>query len=72
MKFYKLVFNNEYFKKNAGSIILLIFIFFYLIFLIWYIIRGIKPLELETSRLLFEGKDLIITKMILKLLALLL
>ena len=62
MKCYKLVFNNEYFKKNAGSIILLIFIFFYLIFLIWYIIRGIKPLELETSHLLFEGKDLNINK----------
>ena len=62
MKCYKLVFNDEYFKKNVGSIILLIFIFFYLIFLIWYIIRGIKPLELETSHLLFEGKDLNINK----------
>ena len=29
MKCYKLVFNDEYFKKKVGSIILLIFIFFY-------------------------------------------
>ena len=54
MKCYKLVFDINYFKKNAGSIILLIFLFFYLIFDIWYIVRGIKPLEIETSHLIFE------------------
>ena len=33
-----------------------------MIFLIWYIIRGIKPLELETSHLLLDEKDLNINK----------
>ena len=57
MKCYKLVFDGKYFKKNAGSIILLIFIFFYLIFLICYIMKGITPLELETSHFIFEENE---------------
>ena len=58
MKCYKLVFSSKYIKKNAGSIILLIFILFHLIFLIYYIIRGITPLKKEISHLLLEEKDL--------------
>lgn len=53
MKCYKLIFDSKYFKKNAGNFILLIFIIFYLVFSIFYIMRRIKPLEIETSHFIF-------------------
>ena len=44
LKCYKLIFNKVYFKKNLGSITILIFFIIYLYSMIIYIIKGINPL----------------------------
>ena len=46
MKCYKLVFNFKYFIKNAGSIIVLIIIFAYIVFMIYFFVKDISPLKL--------------------------
>ena len=61
MKCYNLVFNLKYFKKNIGSIIILIFFGIYLILLIIYIIKGISPLHIEALKTLdnkFKNTDI--------------
>ena len=57
MKCYKLVFNVKHFIKNAGSIIILIFIINYVFFFIYYIIKGINPLKLIVSKKIFDEKE---------------
>ena len=61
MKCFNLVFNLKYFKKNIGSIIILIFFGIYLILLIIYIIKGISPLHIEALKTLdnkFKNTDI--------------
>ena len=50
---YNLVFNWEIFQKNSGSIITLIFFIIYLGFTIYFIFRGIKPLQYAISKIMF-------------------
>ena len=50
---YNLVFNWEMFKKNKGSIISLIFFIIYLGFIIYFILRGIQPLQVAISKIMF-------------------
>ena len=57
IKCYKLVFNYKLFKYNYGSSITLIIICFYLIFLIFYVVKGITPIKLNVSKLLIEEKS---------------
>ena len=54
MKCYNLVFNSKLFIKNAGSIIVLIFLIAYVIFMIYFIIKDISSLKLLISKNLFE------------------
>ena len=57
MKCYNLVFSFNHFIKNAGSIILLILVFVYVGFLIYYLLKGISPLKVATSQILFDDKN---------------
>ena len=57
MKCYNLVFNFKIFCHNYGSIITLIFFLIYIGFLIYYIYKGILPLKINISKLLFEDKN---------------
>ena len=45
MKCYKLVFNSKYLKKNIGNFIVLSFFILYLISFVFFIIKGISPLQ---------------------------
>ena len=51
---YNLVFNLKIFAHNYGSIISLIFFLVYVGFIIYYIFRGIEPLQLEVSKIMFK------------------
>ena len=51
---YNLVFNLKIFVHNYGSIISLIFFLIYVGFIVYYSIRGIEPLQLEVSKIMFE------------------
>jgi len=62
LKCYKLIFDIKYFKNNIGSIIVIVLIFFYLIFMIYYIMKGISPLEIQISQFLFDEKDINLNK----------
>ena len=50
---YNLVFNWKIFKKNAGSIISLIFFIIYLGFIIYFILKGIQPIQIAISKIMF-------------------
>ena len=50
MKCYKLVFNFKYFIKNAGSIIVLIFLIAYVLLVIYYLMKGVSPLKLLMTK----------------------
>ena len=56
MKCYKLVFNFNHFIKNAGSIIILVFLIAYIGFMIYYLMKGISPLKLSIYKNFFEEK----------------
>ena len=56
MKCYKLVFNLNYFKKNIGSIFLLILFFIFFGSLVYFAIKGISPLKVAISKLWFDGQ----------------
>ena len=56
MKCYKLVFNLNYLKKNAGNFIVFAFFLIYLFFFIIYIIKGISPLTEEIMKNLNTNK----------------
>ena len=51
---YNLVFNFKIFCKNYGSIITLILILIYILFMIYYCCKGITPLRVSISKLLFD------------------
>ena len=51
---YNLVFNLKIFAHNYGSIISLIFFLVYVGFIVYYILRGIEPLQLEVSKIMFK------------------
>ena len=57
MKCYKLVFNLNYFKKNIGSIFLLILFFIFFGSLVYFAIKGISPLKVAISKLWFDGQE---------------
>ena len=57
MRCYNLVFNFKIFCHNYGSIITLIFFVIYVIFMITYICKGIIPLKVHISQLLFDEKQ---------------
>ena len=54
MRCYNLVFNLKYFRINYGSIITLIIFGIYIIFMLWYLIKGIEPFRLNISKLIFK------------------
>ena len=51
---YNLVFNFKIFCHNYGSIITLIFFVIYVLFMIYYCCKGINPIKISISKLLFE------------------
>ena len=57
MKCYNLVFSFNHFIKNAGSIILLIFVIAYAGFFIYFALKGISPLKVSISQMLFDDKN---------------
>ena len=57
MRCYNLVFNYKIFVKNYGSIITLLFFIVYIIFMIFYCQKGINPLKIEISKILFDESD---------------
>ena len=57
MKCHKLVFSFKHFIKNAGSIILLILLFIYIGFFMYYVIKGLLPLKVAISKILFNDKN---------------
>ena len=58
MRCYKLVFSLKHFIKNAGSIILLVLILAYIVFIIFYLLKGISPLKTALSKILFDNQDI--------------
>ncbi len=54
MRCYNLVFNFKIFCHNYGSIITLIFFIIYVIFMIYYCCKGITPLKVGISKIIFE------------------
>ena len=54
MRCYNLVFNFKIFCHNYGSILVLILFFIYVIFMIYYFFKGVTPLKVEISKILFE------------------
>ena len=50
---YNLVFNLKVFAHNYGSIISLIFFLVYVGFIVYYILKGIEPLQLVVSKIMF-------------------
>ena len=50
---YNLVFNWKIFKKNAGSIISLVFFIIYVGFIIYFILKGISPIQIAISKIMF-------------------
>ena len=57
MKCYKLVFSFKHFIKNSGSIILLILLFAYIGFFIYFTLKGISPIKVSISKIIFDDKD---------------
>ena len=57
MKCYKLVFSGKYFIKNAGSIVVLIIIIAYIVFMVFFFIKDISPLKIYLSKYLFGEDD---------------
>ena len=57
LKCYKLVFNNNIFKKNIGNYIILSIISFFCICLLFYIIRGIVPLKNQITIFISKNKE---------------
>ena len=57
MKCYKLVFSFKHFIKNSGSIILLILLFVYIGFFIYFTLKGISPIKVSISKIIFDDKD---------------
>ena len=53
MRCYNLVFNFKIFCHNYGSIIVLIFFIIYVLFMIYYCCKGISPLKVGISKILF-------------------
>ena len=51
---YNLVFNLKVFAHNYGSIISLIFFLVYVGFIVYYILKGIEPLQLVVSKIMFK------------------
>ena len=58
MRCYNLVFNFEIFCHNAGSILNLILLVIYIIFIFLYILKDIAPLKIYISKLLFKNNSL--------------
>jgi hypothetical protein len=54
LKCYKLVFNIDYFKKNLGSFVFLLFMVIFLSTLFFYIIKGISPIKEEAKSIIFK------------------
>ena len=52
---YNLVFNFKIFLRNIGSIITLLFFIAYILFMIYYCKKGIQPLKIEISKILFNS-----------------
>ena len=52
MRCYKLVFDSEIFKINAGSILVLLFFIAYLTFMGLYIYKNISPLKTIISQIM--------------------
>ena len=52
---YNLVFNLKIFLRNIGSIITLLFFIAYILFMIYYCQKGIQPLKIEISKILFNS-----------------
>ena len=57
MRCYNLVFNLKIFLHNFGSIATLLIFVIYLLFIIYYAIKGISSLKLSISKLMFEFQD---------------
>ena len=54
---YNLVFNFKIFCHNYGSIITLILLIIYVVFLFYYFCKGITPLKVGVSKILFEEQQ---------------
>ena len=54
---YNLVFNFKIFCHNYGSILSLIFFLIYVGFIVLFIIKGIEPLQIVISKIMFEEKS---------------
>ena len=52
LKCYNLVFNLKYLKKNIGSFVVLTFFICYLLFLLFYIIKGILPIKEDVKKIM--------------------
>ena len=54
---YNLVFNFKIFLHNAGSILILILFILFIIFMIFYTFKGVSPLKISISKIVFEKFD---------------
>ena len=54
---YNLVFNFKVFYHNYGSILSLICFIFYILFMIVYSARGVSPLKVHISKLIFQDNE---------------
>ena len=57
LKCYNLVLTTKVLIDNKGSIVVIIYFLIYFIFLCIYIVKGLKPLRIEISKILFDKID---------------
>ena len=54
---YNLVFNFKVFLHNSGSVLILILFILFIIFMIFYTFKGVSPLKISISKIVFEKFD---------------